>query len=70
MKKYGFNSGVIGSDQRSAATGVISQQKFALERSNGRLKPANTIKIPKFLKKTLDIHVRLKFLHCSIEGER
>ena len=44
MKKYGFNSGIIGSDQRSAATGVISQQKFALERSQDRLKPANTVK--------------------------
>ena len=42
MKKTGFNSGVIGSDQRVAQTGIISFQKHYLERLNGRCKPAGS----------------------------
>lgn len=44
MKKYGFNSGVIGSDQRRTAGGMISHQKFAVERIRGQLNPANSVK--------------------------
>ena len=44
MKKYGFNSGVIGSDQRRTEGGMISHQKFAVERIRGQLNPANSVK--------------------------
>ena len=42
MKKYGFNSGYIGSDQRTSQGGVISFQKHYIERLSNRMRPAGS----------------------------
>lgn len=42
MKKYGYNSGYIGVDYRQEEAGVISQQKFSIERYRGGLQKAGS----------------------------
>lgn len=40
MKKYGYNSGYIGTDRRTTAVGTISYQKRMLEREANRMRMA------------------------------
>lgn len=42
MGRLGWNSGYIGSDQRTGTTGAVGLDKYYLERKNGRFNPSLT----------------------------